>query len=337
MNDKVTMQDIANSLGVTKVSVSKALNSQPGVGEELRKRIIETAERMGYVGTKRFSSGKVSRTYAYIVTKRYFIEADNFYNVIIYYLGKRCAEYSSSLYSYVLSEKDESDCVIPPNIAEQKPDGIFLIGEMSEKYILALKKLDIPLVAVDFSNPMLDIDCVIPDNYGMAMYIASYLYKNGHTRIGFVGDIKASVNILDRYMGYKKALSVFSLHEREDWVISDIGSNSEYNLDFVLPEEMPTAFICHCDTAAYYLIQKLHACGMRVPEDVSVVSFDNTEMAARCVPGISTIDINKREIAYRSVSVMTERLENAPSKPRASVYSDLGTLIERDSVKAISI
>lgn len=335
MNNKVTMQDIADSLGVTKVSVSKALNSQPGVGDELRQRIIETAEEMGYVGTKRFASGKVSRAYAYIVTKRYFIEADNFYNVIIYYLGKKCAESASRLYSFVLSEDDEKNRVIPHSLAEQKPDGIFLIGEMSEEYILALKTLDIPLVAVDFSNPMLDIDCVIPDNYGMAMYTASYLYRNGHRKIGFVGDIKASVNILDRYMGYKKALAVFSLPEREDWVISDIGSNSKYTLDFALPADMPTAFICHCDTAAYYLIQKLRACGMSVPEDVSVVSFDNTEMASRCVPGITTMDIDKKAIAYRSVSVMTARIENAAYTPRANVYPDLGELIVRGSVKAI--
>ena len=96
---------------------------------------------------------------------------------------------------------------------------------------------------------------------------------------------------------------------------------------------MPDAFVCHCDMAAYFLIQRLTMRGIKVPEDVSIISFDNTLLSESCTPALTSVNISTREIAEKSFQLIVERINN-PHMSTQRIYT-ASTIIERDSVRNI--
>lgn len=107
----------------------------------------------------------------------------------------------------------------------------------------------------------------------------------------------------------------------------------DYDRQFILPKEVPTAFFCNCDKAASLIIRKLEEAGYSVPNDVSVVGFDNFEYDQEADIGITTYEINIGEMATRAVHIMIHKMQNASYS--AGVFSIQGKIIERDSVKTI--
>ena len=179
--------------------------------------------------------------------------------------------------------------------------------------------------------PILGIDSIVSDNFSTGQEVTAYLIQKGHQRIGFVGNIHNSSSICDRYFGYLKALRLNGLEVREDWHFANNDEvTGQYTLDFALPEDLPTAFVCHCDKAAFTLMQKLEGLGVRVPEDVSVISFDNTSICDLISPRLTSVDIARKQIALYSIDQMLYRIGHSQSLPR-KIY--LGCrLIERNSV-----
>lgn len=330
---KVTMQSIAERIGVTKVTVSKALNGQPGVSDELKMHILEVSKELGY--SKKGSQRRLpdAKKLALLVSKRFFLESDNFYSQIYYYLSKECIEKDIELSLYIINSKDERNLVLPFSYQSNPLDGLFLAGELNNQYINLLDKLNIPAVAIDFYNHHIKADFVISDNF-YASYLATvHLIENGHKKIGFVGDPNYTSSVLDRYYGYLKAVRQHGLEYREEWNIVNNDSNGAYILDYSLPGTLPSAFLCHCDMAAWHLQQRFKTLGISVPEQVSLVSFDNTELSKNCNPPLTTIDISKREFAQKSLVQMLWRMNNRTSDPQRIYLTT--KLIERDSVLTI--
>lgn len=332
MAHKVTMQDIANELGITKVSVSKALNDQPGVSGMLRKQVRETAESMGYVLNRTMTDGQKMH-FAFVVPKRFFLETDNFYNIIYYYLNKICMNAGHQLTCIVLNTKEEENNIFPEAIMLDDVNGFFLGGEIADGYLDMLSKTNLPLVAIDFYKTFLDVDYILTDNYYLGYYAAEYLIKRGHKEIGFVGNISQTTSIYDRYFGYLKAMHYYGLPVADNWVISnnDIRTGV-YTLGVELPEKLPTAFVCHCDMAAYFLMNSLNKLGKEIPEDVSLISFDNTELSRTMAPQLTSFDIDRKEIAKISFQTMVKLLRGEKRKNRHYISA---ALVERDSVNPI--
>jgi LacI family transcriptional regulator len=329
MNTKnVTMQAIADYLGITKVSVSKALNNQPGVSDDLKQKILEVSVRMGY--SKRGGQKNVvdTKRLAFLISKRFFLESENFYTQIYYYLSQECLQKNINLSLFIISSKDEESVLLPLSFGEL--DGVFVAGEVNNKYIEAILNHSIPVVAIDFYNHHIQTDCVITDNF-YASYLATlHLIENGHKQIGFVGDPNYTSSVTDRFYGYLKAIRVNGLEYREEWNIVNNDSSGAYIMDYALPDTLPTAFLCHCDMAAWHLMQRFKTLGISVPEQVSLVSFDNTELSQNCTPPLTTVDISKREFAHKSLQQMLWRLSNISSEPQR-VYLNT-QLIKRSSV-----
>lgn len=324
------MQDIADQLGVTKVSVSKAINNQPGIGDALRKKILLTAKQLGYTKIKR-ETEKQSYKFAWICPKRFFLEDETFYSTIYYYINKRCMEKGYSIVCFVINGKEELDGELPQRMISESFDGIFIAGEFHHDYLQKLKTVGGVKLAIDFCMPNLGIDSIVSDNFSTGQEVTAYLIQKGHQRIGFVGNIHNSSSICDRYFGYLKALRLNGLEVREDWHFANNDEvTGQYTLDFALPEDLPTAFVCHCDKAAFTLMQKLEGLGVRVPEDVSVISFDNTSICDLISPRLTSVDIDRKQIALYSIDQMLYRIGHSQSLPR-KIY--LGCrLIERNSV-----
>ena len=153
----------------------------------------------------------------------------------------------------------------------------------------------------------------------------------GHTEIAFVGTVCATNSITDRFLGYMKALLEHGSEYRKEWVIEDRDMETgRVDRDIRLPEKMPTAFVCNCDLTAGYLIQKLQKAGYRVPEDISVVGFDNYLYPGICDVEITTYEVDISEMARRTMHKIYKKI--ADEKYTSGAFIVDGHLVKKDSV-----
>ena len=203
MAKAVKMADIAKVMGVSTVTVSKALSDQKGVSEELRVKIKEKAEEMGYKTTsvryrERQASAK-SYTFGVIVSDRFLAKYESFYwnlyqEVATAAVGKGCFTMLE-----VLKAEDENQLVMPRLLGEKKAEGLIIIGSLRENYMDRLiEQLDLPFILLDFTDGNGVYDAVISNSY-MGMYrMTNYLFDMGHRQIGFVGNVFFTGSITDR-------------------------------------------------------------------------------------------------------------------------------------------
>lgn len=331
MVSKVTMQDIADNLGISKVSVSKVINNQPGIGDKMRQQILEKAQELGYVKAPRISSiGKQTLKFAIISSKRFFCVEEAFYTNIYYYLNKRCIEKGYSVSTFIMDESEETAVKIPPQLTKENFDGIFILGEISPSMTEKIQKLNGAKMTVDFFKQNSNMDSVIIDNFSIGTEVTNYLIEKGHRKIGFVGNIHHTTNICDRYFGYQKALALAGLPYMEEWNLINNSEENEYTLEVDLPSDMPTAFVCHCDKAAFFLMRSLKKNGIKIPSEVSLVSFDNTSICELATPTLTSVKIDCKELAMTSFEQMMYRVDHMEMSPQKIILSC--KLIERNSV-----
>lgn len=232
---------------------------------------------------------------------------------------------------YVIKQEDELGCLVPYTLSPENCDGIFIAGEMTADYIRAVDSLGLPTLLTDFYETDARHDCVIADNFLNGFSATNYLIEKGHREIGFVGRSGQTLSIADRFYGYRKALAAHGLDYNPQWHLSNNDPDTGvYALNIPLPEILPTAFVCHCDRAAYFLIQRLQMANLSVPEDISVISFDNTSLAENARPSLTTVDISTKAIAKSAYAQLRKRIENT-TLPTQRIYVQ-SNIIERDSV-----
>lgn len=332
----VTMKDIAMKLGVSTVTVSKALTDKEGVGDELRATIKEVAKQMGYrytIGAKTQKTGK-SYNIGIILESHYVdVQNDAFYMKMYQNIIKILAKSNYSGIMELITQEMMKEAIMPNILVENKVDGIIVLGQIKSEYLKMVRDSEIPIVYLDFYDRQMEVDSIITDSvYGTYM-LTNYIVSNGHTKIAFVGSIHATASILDRFLGYYRSLLVNNIPFREDYVISDRGDDGLF-IELDLPEDMPTAFVCNCDELAYILMEKLKAKGYRIPEDISVVGFDNYTFAGYSSPRLTTVEVNVEAMAQTAVETLIKRILGEKYIQGRRVIS--GNLIIRDSVADIS-
>lgn len=327
---KVSMQSIADQLGVSKVTVYKALTGKPYVSDELQTRIIQTADLLGYKKPVP-KNRELKNRLAFIVPKRFFLEDESFYTTIFYYLNNASQRDEITLTLYVIGRSDENALVLPSGLKAEDFDGMFIAGEMIDDYVHKLSSLKLPMLLIDFYKLDFDFDCVITDNFFNGYTATNYLIARGHKSIGFLGNPNQTSSISDRFFGYRKALAKYNLVYEPSWhLVNNDPETGIYSLNTALPDRLPTAYVCHCDRAAYFLMQRLDMAGIKVPEDISIISFDNTKLAMNSTPPLTTINIDTKEIARRSYKQLCDRIAN-PNMQKQKLYIACD-IIERDSV-----
>ena len=169
--------------------------------------------------------------------------------------------------------------------------------------------------------------------YYVGMYkITRYLLDRGHHDIAFVGNVKANENILDRYYGYRKALMEAGIRVRKEWVLPD-RDVEEGRAMIILPENMPTAFACNSDWAAGLLYEALAGKGYRIPEDVSIVGYDNYLYGNTFAERLTTYNVDMKQMALQAVKLLKGNIRG-DEKRWGTRYVD-SVVIERSSVKTL--
>lgn len=266
---EVKLDDIARELGVSIVSVSNAIKGRKGVGEELRREILQKAQDMGYEGPRPDSGKEKSCRIGVVMAEHNMKEYPSFYMDVYQQTVQEAIRQS---YLTVLEIVDPEKENLERGFGLFKDleiKGIFVIGEVSRAFVRRVKAgSKVPVVCIGTYCLEEDMDYVVADNFHGAQCITQKLIDAGHKDIMFVGTSVVSTAVLDRYMGYCKALKVNGLQELRGIFMGD------GHADLEIPAVLPDAFVCSGSESACALVDKLTERGAKIPEDVSIAGCD---------------------------------------------------------------
>ena len=318
--NKVTIRDVARKAGVSPGTVSRAMNNSPLVNEETRRRIMEVVKELNYTPNlvaRRLSIGK-TLVVAVIVpffTRPGFSER---LNGVVSVLSQ--TEYDLVIHNIETPEQ-RSDCFrfIP---RRTRADGALILSlPPFDAETTILTDADVPIVLIDSDHPTLTMfHRVTVDDVAGGQVATRYLIELGHTRIGFVGDIIDNpfnfVSSRNRYWGYCKALEAAGIPLRPEYFGEDQhGRRQARNTAkrMLALSDRPTAIFAASDTQAVGVLEAARDAGLRVPEDLSVIGYDDIEIAD--IMGLTTIRQMLFESGQRGVELLLETLESPQIEP----------------------
>lgn len=335
MAKKVKMSDIADRLQVSTVTVSKALSDRKGVSEEMRSRIKELAIELGYEqpGPSKTMEKEKSYNVGVIVPDKYFDKYESFYWYMYQEIVTKAVQKGCFTMLEAISRDDEENLEIPKLLLEDKVDGLILIGRPASGYVEKVRMYtDMPILCLDFFDETNSCDAVISNGFNGTYLLTNYLFSMGHKEIAYVGTLLYTSSITDRYFGYAKSMLEHGKKVPDEWILDDrdweSGDVTSYQLR--LPRQMPTAFVCNSDLTASMLIKRLRQEGYRVPEDISVVGFDNYLYPGLCDIGITSYEVDVKEMVRKGFHVLLRKLEDPNYRSGIRVVD--GNVIFKDSV-----
>jgi len=340
MAKSVKLSDIATKLGVSTVTVSKALSDQKGVSDEVRAKIKKMASEMGYVSPSaaRIQSERRSYNVGVLVSSRYFDQTQSFYWLMYQELATKALNKNCFTMLEVVQEDEENENVVPKLLEGSRIDGMVVIGVMKDNYIRSLEKnARVPVIYMDFYNKEQNTDAVVSDNYFGMYQMTNYLCELGHKKIAYVGTLFATNSITDRYFGYCKALYEYDIPVRKDYVIDDRAIDTgamKQELKYSLPHDMPTAFVCNCDVTALRVISDLKERGYKVPEDISVVGFDDYAFQNSEKIELTTYAVDVKEMARKTLKILLRKMNGEYFNKGISVVP--GKMIIRETAGPVS-
>ncbi|HHV33061.1 MAG TPA: LacI family transcriptional regulator [Clostridiales bacterium] len=328
MSNKVSMQDVADSVGVSKVTVSKVLRGKSDVSEAMSKKIMDAVTRLGYVYDNKKEKADISKIS--VLTAGHFFGiggSDCFYVKLYQCLSEEFEKLNIDVMLSIVDQQSEMEITIPEKLKNRDVDGIIVMGQLSREYLRSLMALKIPLVFLDFYYDDFNVTSINTDNFFNTYELTNKLIQLGHTKIGFVGTLDATSSIQDRFLGYYKSLIEHHIPLNQEWILNDRESDGTY-LNIELPKALPTAFVCNCDEVAMLFINNLKAHGYKVPDDISVTGFDDTNHSMLSNPKITTVQVNLEEMAHLATKAMIRDIGSNKHKNRILIK---GKIIFRES------
>lgn len=313
-----SMRDIAKAVGVSAVTVSNAINGKSGMSEKLRKQILETARDMGYVNL-RASTAFIPRDIGILIPDRYFVP-ESYYGMFYKTLVQKLKKNGHYSLMELLGPETEKNLELPDLIRNRHVDGLIMLGETAKEYYREIARCGTPVVFLDFYDDSCSADSVVGDNTYGCYRLTSHLIREGHTEIGFFGNPHATASIMDRYLGFYRAMLKNHLPIRPEWILDD-RNDAGLDEDPVLPGRLPQAFVCNCDIAAVRLTELLKAKGIRVPEDISVTGFDDHTVGNQPDPPLSTFRPDTESMAEIAIKKITERCDGKTGPFEKTVVS----------------
>ncbi|MGG6314069.1 LacI family DNA-binding transcriptional regulator [Paenibacillus macerans] len=334
---KITMQQIADHLGVSKFVVSKALSGKGGVNEATRERVIQAASRLGYFNQKNgyvkniLPSGSAPATPAGKQSVLVLMPNIRFQNKESRYWGRLLEGISRELEArelgMIIVSEPKSDNFV--NILN--PDGILGmvgVGQIASSFLLEVHRIGLPMVLVDHEDPLIPSDTIFANNLDGMARLANHLIGLGHRELHFLGNSLFSRSFRDRWIGFRSALEENGLtpQSSDDPMLRlegiETGAFHDELLSWALRRKrskaLPTALVCANDSIAMSVCSVLNKLGLSIPGDIAVSGFDNIDDAAQNVPSITTVNVPKEDLGRRAVKKLLDRLAN-PGLPQEKI------------------
>ena len=342
MEGKVKISDIARQTGVSTATVSLALNNKAGVSQETRLKVLKAAEALEYPVKPAAVTGKGSRlaTLGMIVKtdpNPLPPQANPFYSKVIAGIEEACRRNGINLLFATLPVDENNHPVeIPQLLYNDRMDGLLMVGAFVDETIVSISGKHTPHIAlVDGYSNTESYDTVISDNFHAAYQAVSYLIQKGHRHIGLVGsEVDGYPSLQERRNGYLRALKDNDISEI---YIANFNINTTHGHDetTALLQEHPqiTGLFCVNDEIGFTAIRAAQDQGLRVPEDISVIGYDDTYIAAKSRPSLTTMRVDTIAMGRAAVHLLSLRLDS-PEAARMTLTIH-STLVERESVSVV--
>ena len=332
-NNKYTISDVAKQMGVSRATVSRALSNAPGVGPALRQKIIAYADEIGYRPNsiaKSLSTGRMNT-----IGLIYGDVRNPFYADLTYYMQKAFDRkgYAVMVFNSEYSVEKELEFI---RMAEEFClAGLVLFTTQTNMEEANFKDVGIPIVFVNRSLAMEQYDCVLMDNFKAGYIAAMHLIKLGHRRIGMVkGNALSSASML-RFDGVEQALKNCGLTLLpEDVWSGDLKMPTGYAMAkrFFEQPSRPEGLVISNDMMALGFIDYCNEIGVKIPEEISIVSFDNIIFSGIHGIDLTTISQDVQTMGEKAAELMLERIENPQGECKKIILEP--TLIVRRSTRA---
>lgn len=337
----VTIRDVAREAGVSPGTVSRVLNNSPLISEATRLRVLEVVEQMGYTPNliaRRLSTGK-TLTIAVIApffTRPAFVER---LNGVVSTLAQ--SQYDVVLYNVQTPEQRDTYFRDVPR--RERADGVLIMSlPPTDEAARWLQDASLPIVLIDSSHPTLDsLSQVVTDDFAGGRAATEHLLALGHRAIGFIGDPQVSpfnfVSSKRRYLGYRAALESAGIAFQPAYYQEDQHGRFEARRmthQLLKLPQRPTAVFAASDTQAMGALQAAADWGLNVPQDLSVIGYDDIEVAEYL--GLTTIRQLLFESGQRGVELLLERLENPQLPPVHEVLAS-ELVVRRSTAAPVSI
>ena len=327
-NIKPTMQDIATKLNISRMTVSKAFKGSNDISSETCDKIFKVAKELNY------DYKTLSHSNVLVLANSMFLELDEqFYTKVYKKLIQESTNKNISLTMNAITKDMEKKLQIPSVIENNIIDGLIILGELSKEYLENLIRINLPMIFIDFYNNSFEYDSIITNNYLYSYEITSHLILNGHKKIGFVGNIKSTSSVQDRYLGYYKALLENDIILDNKQIIPDRDSQGLLK-SFNLPDNLATAYVCNNDYTAYNLIEYLEKKGYNVPDDISIVGFDDVLDVEAKSCSLTTVRVNIDDMVQLGIRRIIQNIAKKDMVHKTYVVNS--TIVLRDTVKKLN-
>ncbi len=336
---RVSMKDIARDAGVSVSTVSLALRERPGIPPDTRQRVMVVARALGYHSSNSKSTLPAGIKNVGLVVKAYaddLPQTNQFYSYVIAGIETACRQQNINLLLATVMVDDYNLPVeIPSILTEGVLDGLLLVGTLIDDPIAhLLSRLNAPIILVDAYTANADktYDAVLSGNHSGAYQAAVYLIEHGHRHIGIVGGgVKSFPSLKERHEGFEQAV-----REIKDCHVYTLDCDTKYSVtdsivrQFLHDYPQITAVFGVNDITAICVMRVAREMGKRIPQDLSVIGFDDIVMSAHMVPPLTTMQIDKINMGRIGVQLLLNRV----SAPDSSYVSSMivPRLIERQSV-----
>lgn len=343
--NKISIRDIAKECNVSVATVSRVLNNSESVREETRALVQEVIDRYNYKPNELARGLYTQRTKTIGVILPEI--TNHFFAKVFLEIEKAALEYGQTVFlCNTLSEYKLED-FYTERLAEKQVDGLLLLGghvnetKSNQQYVNLLKQevYPTPVVIINGKLDNYTGNCatVSSDEYDAMFQAIDYLTGLGHRKIGFLGGRKGIMSTDIKLKALKKASESYDFLIRKEWIkLSDFTyQGGACALNALLEEnELPTAIIAINDEAAAGIINTCIAKGYHVPDDFSVLGFDNSAISMTTLPSITTLSHPYEELGSIAVNFVNNMINDQPIE-NSGVNLKM-KIVERDSCKRIT-
>lgn len=344
---RVTLQDIANELGLSRNTVSKAINNTGSIAEETKNKIYQTAAEMGY---KQFglmppvpaaATPFVPQNFKEIALFTHsLLGSSHFGSRLLDSFQQKIGAFGYKLSVYMIRDYELEQLVFPANFNQEHTAGILCLELFSEPYSRFLCKQPIPLLFVDTVINHIDLnlsaDLLYMENKTSSYLMLQSIADQGYRNISFVGDCHHCQSFYERWNAYCQIMTDQNMPVQQEHCILDHDSSPYHDTDWLsnrirsLPS-LPDAFFCANDFLAISVLKALKELNLSVPSDVMVCGFDNSPESTIIEPSLTTVKIPSSSMGFIAAELLLSRIEHHEMPYRTTYIKT--DVIYRDSTK----
>lgn len=333
---KVNIKTISEMTGFSQATVSNVLNNKKGIKRETMETVMKTAKEIGYLNTPKLENIRLVmyEKSGEVLTETPLIKS------LLAGVEQEARLHGLSTVVHTIRESDADFEHKLSQILNLHNSGVILLAtEMEWEDIKPFQAMECPLVVVDAWFREGHFDTILMSNTDSFYNSVSFLADKGHQSIGFIDSTIPIRNFKYRKRGFKNAIEDYNLTVPEEACLSlyptMLGAYEDMKQYLSGKPKLPTAFCAVNDIIAIGAMRALQEYGYKIPEDLSIIGFDNMPFCEMASPGLTTVDIFKTEMGQLAVKRILEKYHNPNTVP--AKIQLLTQLYERNSVKNMSI